>query len=120
MAKVRIDGISNEIAKALQEFTEEVEEGLEKAKEKVVKDGVKTLKKTSPSNTGRYKKGWRATKQDGAMVVHNAERPSLTHLLENGHAKRNGGRVGGIPHIAPVEQSMIDAFEKEVERVVKK
>lgn len=120
MAKVRIDQLSDEIVKAMQEYTEEVEEGLEKAKTKVVKDGVKALKNSGPSNTGRYQKGWRATKQDGAMVVHNAARPSLTHLLENGHAKRNGGRVGGIPHIAPVEQSMIDAFEKEVERVIKK
>lgn len=120
MAKVRIDQISSEIADALKEYTEEVEEGLTKAKKKVVRDGVKTLKATSPKKTGKYASGWRATEQDGAQVIHNATRPSLTHLLENGHALRNGGRTSAFTHIAPVEQSVIDNFEREVEKVIKK
>ena len=47
----------------------------------------------SPKDTGDYKKGWRI-KQDKArksIIVHNATDYQLTHLLEHGHVKRNGG-----------------------------
>ena len=46
--------------------------------------------------------------------------PGLPHLLENGHAKRGGGRVPGKTHIAPVEQELIKQFEEQIEKAVSK
>lgn len=117
---VKIGQLSSEITKVLKEYTSEVEEDLEKAKKKVADDGVKKLKSSGPSKTGAYRRGWRVKRERKGLIIHNATHGSLTHLLENGHAKRNGGRVAGIPHIAPVEQKMITDFEKEVERAIKK
>lgn len=119
MAKIAISALSDEITRALEEYTTEVEEGLEKAKEKAAKDGAKTLKSTSPKRYGKYARGWRAKKQGKAWVIHNATRYQLTHLLEKGHAKRGGGRVSGRVHIAPVEEQAIKQFEREVEKVIK-
>lgn len=110
---------ADEIAKTLQEYTSEVEEGLEDAKEKAAKNGAKALKSSSPKRSGRYAKGWRAKKDGTAWVIHNATRYQIAHLLEKGHAKKGGGRVGGIAHIAPVEETTIKEYEKEVERVIK-
>lgn len=120
MANIQISQLTREITKALEEYTTEVEEGLEKAKKKIVRDGVRQLKADSPKDSGVYASGWRSTQQDGAQVVHNATKPQLTHLLEKGHAKRGGGRVGGEVHIKPVEQKMIQDFESEVERVIRR
>ena len=39
---------------------------------------------------------------------------SLTHLLENGHAKRGGGRVKAIPHIGKVNADVMEMVEKEI------
>lgn len=111
--------ITSEISIALREYTTEVEEGLEKAKEKSAKEGAKLLRATSPKRTGKYGKGWRAKKDGTAWIIHNATRHQLAHLLEKGHAKRGGGRVPGRVHIAPVEEQVIKQFENEVEKVIK-
>lgn len=110
----RIRGISNEITRALQQYSSEVEKSLEKSKEKVAKEAVKTLKSTSPSETGSYKKGWRVKQVGTAKVIHNATDYQLTHLLEHGHAKKNGGRVAPIVHIKPVEEKAIEDFERAI------
>lgn len=120
MSSININNLSSEITKALQEYTTEVEEGLKKAKEKAAKDGVKTLKATSPvGKSGRYRKGWRAKREGKAWIIHNATRYQLAHLLEKGHIKRGGGRVSGKAHIAPAEEQAIKQFENEVEKVIK-
>ncbi|PGZ44101.1 hypothetical protein COE56_30465 [Bacillus anthracis] len=118
---IRIDDLATEITKHLQEYTNEVEEGVEKAQMEVAKEGVKTLKGLNhPKLTGEYRKGWRAKKMDEGVVIHNAKHYQRTHLLEKGHAKVNGGRVPGIPHIAPVEQKANEEYMKRVEKVVKR
>lgn len=120
MSVVKIGDLASEISKALREYTSDVEDGLEKAKEKAAKDGAKTLKATSPvGKTGKYAKGWRATREGKAWVIHNATRYQLAHLLEKGHAKRGGSRVPGRVHIAPVEDQVVDQFTRDVEKVIR-
>jgi hypothetical protein len=53
------------------------------------------------------------------VVVHSKNRYQLTHLLENGHAKRGGGRVRAIPHIGPAEEIGIRELEERIERALK-
>ncbi|MGI5881298.1 MAG: HK97 gp10 family phage protein [Syntrophomonadaceae bacterium] len=128
MAKtVSIDQLAGEIAKELAKYSQEVVEKLNISSERVGKEAVKQLKKTSPKRpgSGKYAKSWalkteRKPGQAYKRVVH-AKSPHyrLTHLLEHGHAKRGGGRVEGIPHIGPAEEMVIKEFTKEVERALK-
>ncbi|HDR3890330.1 TPA: HK97 gp10 family phage protein [Bacillus cereus] len=113
-----IDNIANEIARELQRYGNEVEEKLEVAKEEVANDLVSDLKENSPKNTGKYAKGWRKKKDGNAIIVHNALKPQLTHLLEKGHAKANGGRVPAQVHIDPAEEKAINEFVERVERAI--
>lgn len=114
-----IDQLAAEIAKHLRTYTTDVEQGVEKAKRKVAREAVEQLKATSPKNTGQYAAGWRTKKVDSAVVIYNATKGSLTHLLEKGHAKVNGGRVPGQPHIRTAEQKAIKEYISEVEKVIK-
>ena len=115
-----IEGLSDAIVKALAEYTDEVEKGLEVEKKTVAEKAVQALKTTSPKRTGKYGKGW-ALKKDGTKyVVYNKTAPQLTHLLEFGHAKANGGRVAGKPHIRPVEEEVIKDFTEGAEKVIKR
>ncbi|MBD8028148.1 HK97 gp10 family phage protein [Ureibacillus sp. Re31] len=113
-----MDDLVKEINKTLSEYANGVGEEVEKVAETVAKEGVKKLRLRSPKDTGEYAKSWRATKVKKAWVVNN-KIYQLTHLLEKGYAKVNGGRVPGQPHIAPVEKEMINEFVKGVEEAIK-
>ena len=56
------------------------------------------IKKASPKRTGKYRKGWTVTQEwedsdSLRMRVRNKSAWQLTHLLENGHAKKNCGHT---------------------------
>jgi hypothetical protein len=112
--------LSKEIAKALAEYTSEVEEGLEKAKLETANETVKHLKSGSrPKLTGDYLAGWARKKSGTAQVIHNKTDYQLTHLLEKGHAKVGGGRVPGYPHIGPAEEEAIKYYVQRAEKVIR-
>lgn len=115
-----LNNLSNEIVNALKEYTDDVIKGVEVVKKEVAKNTVSTLKETSPKKTGSYRKGWRTKDVNGTQVIFNKTDYQLTHLLEFGHAKKNGGRVGAKPHIRPAEEKAIKEFESEVKKVIKK
>ena len=114
--------LTNEIMRTLRRYTEEVIEKVDEAAEQTASEAVEKLKQTSPrraKNGGKYASSWTKKKQGEKWVVHNKKYYRLTHLLEKGHAKVNGGdRVPARVHIAPVEQVAIDDFIERVERAV--
>ncbi|MBV1943671.1 HK97 gp10 family phage protein [Streptococcus parasuis] len=56
----------------------------------------------SPRRNGVYEKGWTHDIIDDTAIVHNnGKEKSLSHLLENGHATKNGGFVAPREHIRP-------------------
>lgn len=113
-----INDLSKEIVRQLQLYNSEVENEIEIAKDEVAKEAVQELKNNSPKLTGSYSKGWRAKKVGSSTIIHNQTDYQLTHLLENGHAKSDGGRTEAKPHIRPAEEKVIDKFTKRVERAV--
>lgn len=125
MGKVRFDGLVKAVMDEMETMVEEIDEGVKKAVKTVAKGCRKRIKSGSPKRTGEYKKGWRTTTNyDGPggirVTVHNKDHYQLTHLLENGHALRGGGRVEGIPHVKPAEEWAAKELQKEVEAVIKK
>lgn len=113
--------IEKEIGKVLNEYHENIVDGMNKVSGKVARKGAKVLRATSPRRTGGYAAGWRVTKESNALIdtniVHNAKKPGLPHLLERGHANKYGGRTAGKVHIKPVEQEMIQEYEEGVVKV---
>ena len=124
----KYDSILN-IQDILNDYSHEIQEAITEEAEKIAKEGKEKLKSTSPKNKkntkykGRYAKGWRVktTKGYGFVncTIYNATDWQLTHLLENSHLTRNGGKTKPVIHIAPVHDECCDRFEKGVERIVK-
>lgn len=124
MAKVSITGLADAVAKELADYSQDVADGVKKEVKQVTKEMVQELKRISPRNSGDYAAGWREkteyeSDEDIRMLVYNAKKPQLTHLLEHGHAKRGGGRVSGKPHISPAEQEAEKKLESGIKVVVR-
>ena len=130
MAKAKlttIERLRSDLTQILTEYGKEVEELTFDAVKTVTKSGVKAVKGNSRGTfggTGKYASGWTSQIATGRFsaqgTIYNAKTPGLPHLLENGHAKRGGGRVPGRTHIAPVEIEVSQAIEKAIEMAVTK
>lgn len=91
---------------------------------KVAKEAAKKLRKTSPKGaTGEYARSWTSKVETGrinvgAVVYADAPGYRLAHLLEYGHANRNGGRTAGMEHIKPVEEwANTTAYDEIIEKL---
>lgn len=108
-----------ELKAILSDYVDEIQEVANKAITSGTKEAAKKLKSDSPKEEGDYSKGWttRIDKSHGAVTgtAYNKTKPGLTHLLENGHAKVNGGRVSAKPHILPVQEWATAEIMKEIE-----
>lgn len=123
MAKVTtLDQFSEAVAEILEEYEGELDEKIGEATKKIAQKGVQLLKATSPvaANTplkGAYAKGWRVSVENHRNLTHSATiyniHPGLPHLLEFGHPTRNGGRTQAQPHIAKVEDRLLEDFNVE-------
>lgn len=108
-----------DIDQILKELQTDVHDAVEKVSKDMAKEGVQKLKANSPRRTGAYASGWGQSKQGNEIVLHNKKRPSLTHLLEKGHASRNGGRVSPQKHIEPVEEMIKKEMVNRIEKALK-
>lgn len=121
MAKVTPDNFAAAIEAVLKDYADDVDKNMKAAVKDVTALGAKVLKGNPGGfgGSGKYSKGWTSTVETGRLsaqgTVYNAKLPGLPHLLENGHAKRGGGRVPGKVHIAPVEQQIEETFTKKLE-----
>ena len=121
---VNINGMADVIMQGLTEFAELATDDMKEAVKNASTTVRKEIKANAPEDTGKYAKSWtakkvRETSQTLTMVVHSKNRYQLAHLLEYGHAKRNGGRVEGKAHITPAEQQGIRQLQEDIERALR-
>lgn len=111
--------INEQLKDIFEDYSTDVRKTVNECCLDVARESGLKLRETSPKDTGKYAKSW-AVKEvktndfgGSTWVVYN-KKYQLTHLLEKGHAKRNGGRVKAYPHIKPVEEWAINELPKEI------
>ena len=121
---IQIDELAEVINEGLKEYADLATEDVKAAVRKSAKAVKDQINGSAPVRTGRYAKSWKVkTTAESAngleQTVYSPNRYMLSHLLEKGHAKRGGGRVRAIPHIAPAEEMGIEMFEGLIEKALK-
>ena len=118
---VSIEGLADAVIQELEEYNKLAAETVKKAVDKAGKTVRDQIKGSAPVRTGKYARSWtsRKTKETATalqVTVYSPSRYMLAHLLEHGHAKRNGGRVRAIPHIAPAEAAGEEQLTQDIMR----
>lgn len=115
------------INQAMQEFAGAVDYDVWYVTEKVAdqaKENVKAnIRSSGIRGTGAYRdsikvRDLKSKKLLRQKIVYSDKHYRLTHLLERGHAKLNGGRTRAFVHWAPAEQKAINDFVTELREAI--
>ena len=121
--RVSIDQFPGAVLSHLEEYVTMAADEVKEAVRTVSEDVKAEIQSRAPVKTGNYKRSWTVSKvqetsQSLVNTVHSAKHYRLTHLLENGHAKRGGGRTRAFPHIAPgealAERKLMEIVERKL------
>ena len=121
---VGIDDMADAINEILEEYHDLATDEMKSSVQKAAKFVKEEISATAPQKTGAYAKSWtsKKTDEDSTSVqytVYSRNKYQLAHLLENGHALRDGGRARAFPHIAPAQEAGETYLENLIEEALK-
>ena len=123
---ISVDQLSEAINAELTLYSNHVLEGIKKEAKKSMSQLVKKTKETAP--VGKRKKHYRDSIKSKKLSENDKSVTyvwyvagsdyRLSHLLENGHALRNGGRTAGTHFIQRASDSVLEEYIQAVEEVI--
>lgn len=123
---ISADKFAEEINAILSEYQDAIDADIAAITKQVAREAVQNVRANAPVRTGEYRKSIGAKVQaDGVhkssgVIYAKAPHYRLTHLLEHGHAKLNGGRTQAFPHWTQAEQKAVGEIEKRIKEAIQK
>lgn len=119
--KIGVSDFRDAINEILAEYGDQAREAVELACKDTARETAKELQSAGTFKGGKeYRKGWTSkvelTRTGATAIVYNKAKPGLSHLLEFGHAKRNGGRTTAFNFIAPIDATVGDRLLNNIDK----
>lgn len=129
---------AKEFVDILKSYTDEVVEATMEETINTANDGCDLLQQIRQPETSkggsakpmtrrewkRYSKSWTIKQTNGngyiRCQIHNKKYYRLTHLLEYGHATRNGTYTRAFRHIEPIEIYCSDRLQRTIPKIIEK
>ena len=125
--KTSIEGFARAIERELTLYADHISEGIRSETDKAMRQLVQETKATAP--VGNRKKHYKNSISSKVTKnsVYAYERQwyvkgsdyRLSHLLNNGHALRDGGRYPGTQFITKAEVSIVKAYGEAIKEIIK-
>lgn len=118
--------LRDQVNKILDEYADDIIRVTGETAKSVADEAARKLKGSAPRSGRRGKhyaagmavKNTSTSRLYKSYTVYNKNKPQLTHLLEHGHAKVNGGSVPGTPHWEPAEANAVKEYEERIVRAI--
>lgn len=127
--RVSIEGLGDAIAKELTVYRKDVQEKVNRAGRKAIKEIERKTKDTAPFNARAYHRHYTdmiATQTEKSRTGDEKHtwyvKPPgyrLTHLLVHGHETRDGGRTRSSSFLQNALDDVLPDYENEIEEAVK-
>lgn len=123
---VQVDNLASTITEWLTEYNEEVTDVAKEAVDEVAQgvfDEIKnhvTWQDKKYSNSFALKTSFEDERNKRKTWYVKSPHYRLTHLLEFGHATRNGGRTKAYPHVKYGDQYLYNNFERVMREKIEK
>lgn len=123
---IEIDALEGELNSLLVNYNKEIVAGVKKETKKTMKEFVKNTKEDAPYRYGYYHDAITSKKvaeSNDRLVMKWYVKGSdyrLTHLLENGHATRNGGRTKAFKFVSKNVEKIEKLYMARLKGVIRK
>lgn len=119
--KISTTELATALEAELYSYGVSINEQVQKAVDLEAEELKKEIQRTSPKDTGRYKKGWKIRRRFDAhhymVTLHNPKRYNIVHLVERG---RGENHIGARPHIYEAHQKSVISLERHLDDVIGK
>ena len=122
---ININSLSSEIQEQLNQYAGTITDKVKNLTLQTAKELTENTKRDAPVRTGDFKRhiSYKKTSENswGSTYTWYVKDPEyrLTHLIANGHAKRNGGRVAGNFPLEKDVKTAENNYIKGIEEIVK-
>lgn len=127
--RVTLEELGDAIAQELTVYGKGVQDGINKAGRKAIKEVVRKTKDTAPFNASAYHEHYAEMITSETVKARTGDEKHtwyvkppghrLTHLLVHGHDTRDGGRTNADPFLQDALDDVLPEYEKDVKEAAK-